>query len=58
MEKINESDQWLLAGDCNKCRRKEYCHQKCSAAKRSYDRQIEILKSTLFDSILSGRYPR
>lgn len=35
MEKqIPETDQWLLDGNCDKCRREKYCDKDCSAFKK------------------------
>ena len=36
MNNIPETDQWLLNGECNKCRRKSYCKKKCGAVKRAW----------------------
>lgn len=33
---IPETDQWLLDGICNKCRRESYCRKKCGAVKRAW----------------------
>ena len=30
----NSRDQWLIAGDCNKCRRKDYCKSACDKHKQ------------------------
>ena len=34
MEKPKKSEQWLLVGDCRKCRRKNYCKKPCTRRKR------------------------
>ena len=36
MNNIPETDQWLLNGECNKCRRQNYCKKKCGAIKRAW----------------------
>ena len=36
MNNIPETDQWLLDGVCNKCRRESYCKKKCGAVKRAW----------------------
>ena len=36
MQNIQETDQWLLNGECNKCRRQSYCKKKCGAIKRAW----------------------
>lgn len=33
MERIPENEQWKLSGNCNKCRRKNYCQTLCTKAK-------------------------
>ena len=35
-EKIPETDQWKLDGDCDKCRKKNYCSKECKAAKVAF----------------------
>lgn len=32
-----ETEQWLLEGDCDKCRREKYCSKECTAFKRGFD---------------------
>ena len=34
---ILETEQWLLEGDCDKCRRESYCSKECTAFKRGFD---------------------
>ena len=34
MEATDRSEQWLLNGDCLKCRREKYCSKPCTRAKR------------------------
>ena len=36
-EKIPESDQWKLYGNCAKCRREKYCTKTCKANKQRTD---------------------
>lgn len=36
MNNVPETDQWLLDGICNKCRRESYCKKKCGAIKRAW----------------------
>ena len=37
---IPETEQWKLNGDCNKCRRVEYCTKKCIANKKAKERAL------------------
>ena len=36
MNNISETDQWLLTGECNKCRKQSYCSKPCTAIKREF----------------------
>lgn len=44
---INESDQWLLDGECKKCRRDKYCSKPCKALQTS-------LRRLIVDGVRSG----
>ena len=33
-KQIPETEQWLLDGDCDKCRKEKYCDKDCSAFKK------------------------
>lgn len=33
-----ENEQWLLDGDCSKCRKQKYCGVYCTKAKQRRDR--------------------
>lgn len=46
MESIPISDQWKLNGECNKCRRANYCSKDCSATKK---RKSQIAQQAYFD---------
>lgn len=37
---IPETDQWLLDGDCKKCRKMEYCSKACKATKVAMQKEI------------------
>lgn len=42
---IPESDQWKLGGECNKCRRQQYCYTRCSAnSKLTRQRILDAIK--------------
>ena len=36
MNEIPETEQWLLVGDCSRCRKQSYCRKKCGAVKREF----------------------
>lgn len=37
---MDKSEQWLLDGECNKCRRKEYCNKPCKACNTRRDNVV------------------
>ncbi len=39
-ERPPETDQWLLSGDCCRCRRAKYCNKPCKASQRRLQRNI------------------
>lgn len=50
---IPETDQWKLNGNCDKCRRKEYCHTRCGANKRG----TRALLNRIGDAIIDRTMP-
>ena len=48
---IPETDQWKLNGNCEKCRRKEYCHTKCGASKRRWKGLYNALGNAMIDAL-------
>ena len=56
MAEVNETEQWLLSGDCNKCRRKPYCSKPCTIAKRHAEREREALVASLLNEATHGIY--
>ncbi len=47
---IPETEQWLLDGDCDKCRKEKYCDKDCSAYKKTvakalHDAYIKALRN-------------
>lgn len=49
MNKIPESEQWLLSGDCSVCRREKYCSKPCTKGK---NRRTMVLKSMVVEAML------
>lgn len=41
MSDVNNSEQWLLAGDCDECRRQKYCKTECKAHKNSIQLSLQ-----------------
>jgi len=39
--KIDETDQWLLDGICEKCRRKPHCTKRCRANKVGEEKAVK-----------------
>lgn len=48
---IPETDQWKLNGNCDKCRRANYCNKPCTAKKKATKRQLDALKDKMIDSV-------
>lgn len=38
---IEETEQWLLDGDCDKCRKEKYCDKDCGAYKRTVKKAMK-----------------
>lgn len=51
MDKIEETEQWLLSGDCSKCRREKYCSKQC---RKAASRERRILYSAMASAILKA----
>lgn len=47
-------EQWKLSGDCNKCRRKNYCSKPCTVNKMNTQQLItqSILQNTMVGKAL------
>ena len=48
---IPETDQWQLNGDCDKCRRANYCTNKCSVKKRRLQGIYRALGNAIIDTV-------
>ena len=51
----DESEQWMLDGDCRKCRRAKYCSKLCRISKINFEREIHnyILRKTGMGKIMN-----
>ena len=51
MNGIPETEQWMLNGDCTKCRRDAYCSKPCTMRKRKLEEFIrrQIASATHID---------
>ena len=54
--KINESEQWLLSGDCSKCRRNNYCTKPCTRAKRVTHALMKSMVKSKLNEATGGIY--
>lgn len=50
---IAECEQWKLNGNCEKCRRKEYCHTACAAQKRRKERAMKNAVNSVVDRLFT-----
>ena len=57
-ETVEETEQWKLTGDCDKCRRQPFCRKQCTAKKVAAAYQREIFKQQIMDAILPPNFPR
>ena len=55
MNNIPETDQWLLTGECNKCRRQPYCKKICTAVKREFRKGVQQAVATALEKRLEER---
>ena len=52
----NENEQWLLSGDCSKCRRENYCAKPCTKNKRRTKALIHSLVTDKLNEMTGGVY--
>ena len=52
----NESEQWLLNGECNKCRRQSYCSKSCTRSKRKTEAMVKSFVASQFNEMTGGAY--
>ena len=50
----NESEQWLLNGDCSKCRRNNYCSKACTRCKRKTKALMQSLVANAMNKATGG----
>lgn len=51
-----KSDQWLLDGECDKCRRNKYCRKSCKASMTHRNLEMKIaLARGLYKALNSKR---
>ena len=52
---ISETEQWQLNGDCNKCRRAEFCRKKCTAKKKADERALRNFANAIIDEVVPAQ---
>lgn len=52
----NENEQWLLNGDCSKCRRKNYCSKPCTRNKRGTEAMMKALVASKLNEMTGGAF--
>ena len=52
----NENEQWLLNGDCRKCRRQSYCSKPCTQCKRDLEATVHSLVSSKLNEMTGGAF--
>ena len=55
-KEIKETEQWLLEGYCNKCRRAKYCDKPCKKAKIRRQRAISGFITNKMNEKTNGLY--
>lgn len=50
----NENEQWLLNGDCSKCRREKYCSKPCTRCKRETKAMMKALVAKTMNEMTGG----
>ncbi len=56
MATIPETDQWLLNGECSKCRRSSYCKTSCTKAQRRRDAQMYAFMAEKMNEATGGAF--
>lgn len=52
MTQINKQEQWLINGECELCRRKEYCGTKCNKALQRIENERNRIMQELMNELL------
>lgn len=54
MDKIQKNEQWQLQGNCDKCRRNNYCSKPCTRYKKTARKQLEKIVAKKMDEMTNG----
>lgn len=55
MGEIIETEQWLLKGECKKCRRQSYCRKPCGAVKREFRSGVKQAIASALKEKMGGK---
>ena len=55
MSSIPETDQWLLLGNCDKCRRRNYCNKPCTKGKRRRETEIRSMVAEAMIKVMTRK---
>lgn len=53
------ADSWLIDGNCENCRRNNYCKKPCTKAKRNHKNMLygAVMRATGMDKVLCAMGP-
>ena len=54
MEQIQENEQWKLSGNCEKCRRNNYCSTPCTHRNRRIKAEFKGLVADTMNKMTGG----
>ena len=54
MEQIQENEQWKLSGNCEKCRRSNYCSTPCTRHNRRIRAEFKGLITDIMNKMTGG----
>ena len=54
MEIPNENEQWLLVGNCSKCRRFSYCRKPCTIRQRETKAEMKHAVVNVMNQMTGG----
>ncbi len=55
MSEIPETDQWLLSGNCEVCRRRNYCNKPCTKGKRRREIEVRMMVAEAMVRVMTGK---
>lgn len=54
MDQIQENEQWKLSGNCEKCRRNNYCSKSCTRHNRRIKSEFNGLVADMMNKMTGG----